>query len=159
MYWTGANVRARNIHATHFSQLNKGLKFLGEKNWPKLILKKLRAINKKPQEGGKREPISSSYRAGPAHIHDSVFVYFTQLQTIVLQSLCTRLSHSFCDVALCILIIVSVLEETAAFSSMWKKKSGLRFPSKLWYVSSSPRDDAYYITVLSVHSSQYCALS
>jgi hypothetical protein len=59
-YWTGANIRVGNIHATHFSHLNKGLKFLGKKKWPKLILKKLLAINKQPQDGGRRELISSN---------------------------------------------------------------------------------------------------
>jgi len=69
-----------------------------KKHLTKINTEKLCAIDKQPQERGKREPISSTSRAGPAHIHDSV--YLTQLQTIVQHSLCMRYSRSFCDVTL-----------------------------------------------------------
>jgi hypothetical protein len=40
--------------------LKKGAKISEKKNWPKLLLKKLPAINKQPQDGGRRELISSN---------------------------------------------------------------------------------------------------
>jgi hypothetical protein len=109
LYWAVTNVRVENIHATHFSQLNTGLKFLT----------KLAKIN---TEKNYLQLTNSSKWVGPAHIHYSVFVCFTQLKTTVQQSLYTRYSHTLCDVTLCILIMASVLEETAACSSAWKKK-------------------------------------
>jgi len=89
----------------------------------KLILKKLLAINKEPQEGGKREPITWSQWAGPADIHNYVFVYCTQLQMIAQQSLYTRYSHRSCYMTPCILVMAIVLENTAACSAAWKKKT------------------------------------
>ena len=79
LYWTEANVRARNIHATHFFQLNKGAQISEEKkNWPKLLLKKYVQLTNSPKSGGKEGADKLELTGGPrSHTWFRVCVFNT----------------------------------------------------------------------------------